>query len=755
MMIRRGKWLFLYTLFLADALVAGVGTWQTYTSMREVRDVVRVGTVHWAASGGGLFSWSGGSTFQEFSNAEGLLTNDLTAVGADPDGNIWAGASNGAIQVLSGDGSWRYVLDILQSNQTSKRVNRLTMQGDTALICTEFGLSMFNTKDFLFGDTYTQFGSLTDGRVAVTDAVIYNDSLWAAVSDGQSIHRVAVSDLGNPNRLPPESWSLLSVWTSGTKPTKLRIFANRLYVGTSSGLYYRSGGFWISVPELAGKEILACDASENTLAVCTATEVFLIAPDNTVIQLPDLDVTATSVALSQADQPIIGSNGSGLQVYEVVWTTYVPNGPASNQFLSVAVDPGGKVWGASGISGNGKGIYRFDGSSWKSFTKDDNGLPTNDYYRVSVGCNGSVWASSWGEGVIEFFEGVDSVRADRIFSTNVGLVGLAGDTDYVVITNVVCDQLGNEWMSVNAAANAKIIAVRQADGATWSTVPLKVSTSQVSTLFYNIPLDRTLAVDAFGNIWGGSRNITYKGVFGLNNRGAIEDSAYVLLTEQDGLPSSEITTVVVDKDNDIWVGTDKGIGIILDPLDPRGVGGIAPYKPLNGIVVNTIAIDPLNQKWVGTPDGVVVLTSDGVQQLASYTVENTGGKLVDNDVKSIAIDNASGTVYFGTAVGLSSLTTDAAQPLAEFDKLRISPNPYLAPASTPLLIDGLVENSIVKILTIDGRLIREIFSSGGRVGFWDGRDAEGTTVASGVYVVVAYSSDGSKVVTGKVAVVRK
>jgi hypothetical protein len=244
-------------------------------------------------------------------------------------------------------------------------------------------------------------------------------------------------------------------------------------------------------------------------------------------------------------------------------------------------------------------------------------------------------------------------------------------------------------------------------------------------------------------------------VFTLRNAGSITDEIYVMLTEADGLPSNDITTLVVDRDNDVWVGTEKGIGIILDPNDPDGPGAIAAYKPLNGLVVNAIAVDALNQKWVGTPEGVIVLSPDGIQQLASYTVENTGGNLINNNVLSIAVDNRSGTVYFGTLFGLSSLTTVAADPKPEFDQLTISPNPFILPASTPLLVDGLVEDSILKILGIDGRLVREVPSPGGRVAFWDGKDKDGVDVASGIYLVVAFSADGSRLAKGKVAVIRK
>jgi flagellar hook assembly protein FlgD len=71
------------------------------------------------------------------------------------------------------------------------------------------------------------------------------------------------------------------------------------------------------------------------------------------------------------------------------------------------------------------------------------------------------------------------------------------------------------------------------------------------------------------------------------------------------------------------------------------------------------------------------------------------------------------------------------------------------------LIDGLVENTILKILTVDGTLVREVESPGGRVAFWDGKDEEGADVASGVYLIIAFSADGSKLTKGKVAVIRK
>jgi hypothetical protein len=172
-------------------------------------------------------------------------------------------------------------------------------------------------------------------------------------------------------------------------------------------------------------------------------------------------------------------------------------------------------------------------------------------------------------------------------------------------------------------------------------------------------------------------------------------------------------------------------------------------------VINCIAVDPLNQKWVGTTEGAFLLSQDGTQTLASYTTQNTQGKLIANDIRSIAVDPKSGTVYFASVLGLASLTTAAAAPRQAFEELDLYPNPFLMPSTSPLTVSGLVENSRLKVLSIDGSLIRDMETPGGLIGYWDGKNQEGNEVPSGVYVVVAYSADGSAVATGKVAVIRR
>ena len=66
-----------------------------------------------------------------------------------------------------------------------------------------------------------------------------------------------------------------------------------------------------------------------------------------------------------------------------------------------------------------------------------------------------------------------------------------------------------------------------------------------------------------------------------------------------------------------------------------------------------------------------------------------------------------------------------------------------------------MQDSNIKILTIDGRLVTEFSSPGGRTAYWDGRDDNGDLVSTGVYLIVAYQSETNDVVTGKVAVIRE
>jgi hypothetical protein len=756
-MMKRG-WRVWAVVFLAPVCaVAATGAWKNFSSMKEVRGVVHDGSSFWAATSGGLFRWNSQTNdFLLLTNAEGLRNIDLTAVNIDHAGDVWSGSTNGVLHVYTpSTGTIRPILDIATANQTNKKINAIVVQGDTALICTDFGLSVFRIGRFEFGDTYSRFGSVPAAtRTTVLSAAIHNARLYACISDGQTVNRVAVASLGNPNLLPPESWTLHTVGEPGFIPRTLTVFNGKLYSGTTGGLFYEDSGGWVPVGALSGTSIVAATAGATALYVTTAArEVYAVSAQNTATPFgTTLPYSSSSVTTDAQGIPVVGSTDGGLLTGGTQWTSHIPNGPGANQFLSLVVDPGGVLWCGSGDV-SGRGLYRYDGTTWTTFTMANSALPSNDVHRLSVACNGTVWASTYGRGAVELLPGSTRIDSSRIFGRNVGMVGISGDTNYVVVSNVVCDSRGNVWMSVVLAADKNLLVTRRADG-TWKTIPVSINGNKLTSLM-DRPVDRCLAVDAFDNLWAIVRDGAFRGIISLGNAGTLDSTAAFHITSANGLPSNEVKTIVVDGDNDIWVGTDRGITIILDPSNPTRKDAIAAYKPLNGLVINTIAVDPLNQKWVGTTEGVFLLSPDGTQTLASYTVENTQGRVIDNDVKTIGIDQKTGTVYFGTLYGMASLTTAAAAPKASFDVLTIYPNPFFIPAATQLTVSGLVKNASMKIVAIDGRVVRDIKSPGGLVGFWDGKDGEGEFVSSGVYIVIASAEDGSAVATGKIAVIKQ
>jgi len=232
-------------------------------------------------------------------------------------------------------------------------------------------------------------------------------------------------------------------------------------------------------------------------------------------------------------------------------------------------------------------------------------------------------------------------------------------------------------------------------------------------------------------------------------------------------PGGSVTNckdVIVDKSGEVWVATNNGIFIIANPLAAIQNPNNKPTPQKLGIISGNLKVpftenclsiksDILNEKWVGTSsNGVFNFSQDGTTLIAQYTTKNS--PLLDDKVNTIAISNKTGKGYFGTIKGLSVLQTSAVEPLSSFDKIICSPNPFVLPSSVNLNIDGLVENSTIKIITLDGEVVSEFDSPGGRIAKWNGLNKNGKNVPTGIYMVVAYSQNGAKVGVGKVAIIR-
>lgn len=222
-----------------------------------------------------------------------------------------------------------------------------------------------------------------------------------------------------------------------------------------------------------------------------------------------------------------------------------------------------------------------------------------------------------------------------------------------------------------------------------------------------------------------------------------------------------------DLNGDIWIGCIYGLyqiemsGLQGGNIDhvtqvkvPRNDGTNYADYLLTDVNISCMALDGAGRKWIGTNGaGVYLISADNMEQVNYFTSSNS--PLLSNNVESIAINNETGEVFFGTDQGLCSYQSDATAASIDMtkDNVYAYPNPVVSDYNGLITIVGLSLDADVKILSSDGRLVAQGRSNGGTF-TWNGCDRNGKRVASGVYMVATAKSDGSKGTVCKIAMIK-
>lgn len=187
---------------------------------------------------------------------------------------------------------------------------------------------------------------------------------------------------------------------------------------------------------------------------------------------------------------------------------------------------------------------------------------------------------------------------------------------------------------------------------------------------------------------------------------------------------------------------------------PRNDGtNLADYL-LNNVFITSICIDGAGRKWFGTSgNGVYLISADNMEQIYHFTTNNSA--LLSNEIESVAVNDATGEVFFGTGNGLCSYMSDATQPAEEMTKETVYayPNPVEPGYNGLITIVGLTLDADIKIVGPAGTLVKSGRSNGGTF-VWDGTDRNGKPVASGIYMVQTATSYGKKGTVCKIGIVR-
>jgi hypothetical protein len=384
----------------------------------------------------------------------------------------------------------------------------------------------------------------------------------------------------------------------------------------------------------------------------------------------------------------------------------------------MSVDTKNTLWSASGKDNTGIGYYKFDGGSWFFYnTNNQPGLPSNGVWSTFASPNSSVYLGTWGEGYVEVKD--DSLTLYN--RGNTGMQGIPDNPEFIVVTGFGEDSRNNLWVLNFWAVDRRTLSMKSTDG-TWYHFLIPAAPSTALDGYQN------LVIDPYDTKWFSCANSSRLGLFYFNENKTYEDPSddrSDFLTTIDGINTTDIRDVVVDRRGDVWVATSLGVNVITNTSAVLSSGSagldISSIFVLRQQSVNAIAVDPLNQKWIGTNEGLLLVNSDGSRLLTTFSAENSA--LLSNQIRSIAIDENNGIVYVGTDDGLTSFETPFIKPLESFDKLFVFPNPfYLNDRENLLTIDGLIRDTEIKILSISGTLITQFLSPGGRTAYWDGKD---------------------------------
>lgn len=238
------------------------------------------------------------------------------------------------------------------------------------------------------------------------------------------------------------------------------------------------------------------------------------------------------------------------------------------------------------------------------------------------------------------------------------------------------------------------------------------------------------------------------------------------LPDQDGKNMAwyDIRALTADNNGMVWMGTTSGM-IAFDPSKafepgfhvthikvPRNDGtNLADYL-LDGQTINCIAVDGANRKWIGTNEsGLFLVSADGQQVLKNFNASNS--VLGTNQIYQVCCDPTGNAVFVTTPFGVAEYVSDATPGQPSFSNIYAYPNPVRPDYGGPINITGLMENSLVKIADPSGNVICSLKSTGGMVS-WDGCNANGDLVPTGVYTIIASQADGSAAGTAKVLIVR-
>ena len=440
----------------------------------------------------------------------------------------------------------------------------------------------------------------------------------------------------------------------------------------------------------------------------------------------------------------LGNNGSSINIYKTVFTPdsiYL----STSQGIRVAKF-------AQNIN------LQFFGN-WKTLISKN--LAISNYQ------NGIIFASELGE-IFTFQNG--KYGNFMTFSGKIEDIDLVNNQEYFIKTFNSVSILNITNLQITKISESKIQQPRQLKSETVGKYWISdykngllsnsegnyksYSPSSLDTL-YQTRRD-SIVVDLDGNRW--IRQGNFGGILVISSK---NQRQFVFSGVGVGnLTSNNVKSLALDRDGQIWVGTDKGVVVFDNPSAVFRGNNFDAYTPvferrrlLGNEIVTSIAVDGGNRKWIGTRNGIFLFSPDGTELVSNFNEKNS--PLPSSEIFYITAEPNTGEIYIQTPKGMVSYRGTATEGTQKQDEstVKVFPNPVRPDFEGLIGIEGLVENAFVKITDIAGNLVYETRANGGTA-VWNGRTLSGGKVETGIYLIFSANAKGEETLVSRLAVVK-
>ncbi len=586
---------------------------QVYSLLQDSRGYLWMGT-----RGGGISRFDG-VNFKTFTVNDGLINNYVFCIKEDQKHNLWIGTNNG-LSKYNGIKFQNY-LPANDSAQVWIQDLDFDLKGRKWL-ATNIGVLMLDSNNI-----FTNVTDLLKENRSVINAVLVDKagSIW--YGNGEGLFKITEKNgLFTSSKYGKAAGFMTNSITSIKEDPK-----GALWIGTyGDGVYKYESRKFSRIDfhlELYKQTVLdiyfdhhdnvwLATLSNGVVQYNTAAKTFNRLTENEGLSNNHVQC----IIQDKSGSYWFGTSGGGVcNYFGKQFINYDKSSGLSGSFIySIFRDSRQRLW----IGTSDKGVCVFDSLKFHNYTAD-NGFEDVKVKAVNEDNEGNIYIGTDGQGVF-VFNGID-------FKPFAGLTKK-------YIRAIEKDKAGSLWIATAGNGLYKLSSAK-------SKTKLQHFTEEEGLLHNRLTC---LHSDKQGRLWYGTEN---NGIGFL----IVDAVQKKFISKKDGLPSNTIRCITEDESGYLWIGT-AGYGIASFPLY-QGDIKVSSYNHSSGLTSSNIylmSMDKNNNLFVGTETGLdyVYLDKDRTPSKIKHYSKGEGFTGIETCQNSVFKD-ADGTMWFGTINGLA------------------------------------------------------------------------------------------------------